>query len=287
MLYFALISGWFIVGTTMAEKPKEVTGDGYTALLIKAGSMVMGCMNTHKRTKRCLNVKFTYRVRISNGFYMMKTEVSQGLYLKIMGKNPSRFQKCGNSCPVEMVSWYDAIRFANALSRKEKREECYSISDEKIGTTTSWQSGEVAKVVFKGVACKGWRLPTEAEWEYAARGRKKKKYSGSNNVDEVGWHFNNSGNKTHELCSKKKNSNGLCDMSGNVWEWVWDIYGQLRTKSSIDPLGTGGKAKVRVNRGGSWNSSIHDLKTFDRGRDAPDSHYDTLGIRLCRLANEK
>jgi formylglycine-generating enzyme required for sulfatase activity len=135
-----------------------------------------------------------------SSFYMDKTEVTQAEYRKVMGKNPSRFSGC-DDCPVESVSWHDANEYAKKV---------------------------------------GKRLPTEAEWEYAARGGSKSKgytYSGSNGIDAVGWYDDNSDDKTHPVAQKQPNELGLYDMSGNVWEWCSDRYGSYSSSPQNNPQG--------------------------------------------------
>jgi len=151
-----------------------------------------------------------------SGFFMDKTEVTQAQYRKVMGKNPSHFSGC-DDCPVENVNWHDANEYAKRV---------------------------------------GKRLPTEAEWEYAARGGNKTngyKYAGGNSIGNVAWYYGNSGSKTHPVAQKQPNELGLYDMSGNVWEWCSDWYGDGYYKQSPknDPQGPN-SGTLRVLRGGSW-----------------------------------
>ena len=183
----------------LAENLSIIEGDGYSALLIQNGTFTMGC--TEEDTDCDEDLEYPqHEVTISKDFYMMKSEVTQGLYEDVMGTNPSGFSDCGKDCPVERVSLFDAVKFANALSEKEGLEQCYSISGEDV----SWS---------KGFNCTGWRLPTEGEWEYAARGGESYRYAGSNTVDEVAWYYSNSDDETHPVCGKKENGFGLYSRS--------------------------------------------------------------------------
>ena len=179
-----------------------------------------------------------------SGFFMDKTEVTQAEYRKVMGKTPSSFSGC-DDCPVEKVSWHDA----NAYAKKV-----------------------------------GKRLPTEAEWEYAARGGNKSKgyaYSGSNDLDAVAWYNNNSGSKTHPVAQKQPNELGLYDMSGNVWEWCSDWYdeGYYSGSPQTDPQGSN-SGKSRVLRGGSWYSNDYLCRVAYRNRYYPDLRNYNYGFRL-------
>ena len=198
---------------------------------------------------------------------MLNTEVPQKLYTSIMGINPS-YQE-GDNNPVEQVSWYDAIYFCNKLSEKFGCTPVYSVN----GTTdvSKWNYSPHKDEYIRGkvtqdTSANGFRLPTEEEWEYAARGGQNYTYSGSDNLNEVGWHVGNSGNRTHPVAQKKSNGFGLYDMSGNVWEWCWDV----------DPS----NSYYRWIRGGSYDLLSYSCKVVSWNRSSADYQNNRLGFRV-------
>lgn len=204
------------------------------------------------------------------GYSMSKYEVTQELYQAVMGTNPSEFK--GPKLPVENVTWYDAVYFCNELTKVTMGEEncCYTITNiekDDHGNIT-W-----ANVTWKQDK-KGYRLPTEAEWEMAARGGIKGgwdyEYSGSNSVDEIAWYGGNSNDKTHDVGTKQPNKAGFYDMSGNVWEWCWNTW--TWSEDSSD----------RVFRGGSWGSYDYYCTVSYRFSSNPKFRGNDLGFRVCR-----
>ena len=265
------------------KKEEIIAGDGYSAILIPNGSFEMGCNSEQGKDCRYdTDAVPVHNVTISNDFYMMKTEVTNHLYAKVVGKkipvNRSERQ------PVENVSWFDAVHFANVLSENEGLEQCYQIDD--IGEDGSF---EKAKVTWgKKLDCRGWRLPTEAEWEYAARGGEKYKYSGSDDVEDVAWTKENSDKKPHFVGQKNPNGFGLHDMSGNVWEWVWDLWKDDYYKNSpaTDPLGPTPDGSwiplFRGIRGGKWNTEAWTARISRRAGGSPWLRGAEHGFRLVR-----
>jgi formylglycine-generating enzyme len=186
-------------------------------------------------------------------FYMGIYEVTQDIYEEVMGSNPSYSKE--PQLPVEQVSWYEAVAFANALSQRDGLEEVYTIDGEDV--VCDWSKN-------------GYRLPTEAEWEYAARGGNQSQgytYAGSDTAGDVAWYDGNSGIQTHDVGGKKANELGLYDMSGNVWEWCWDWYGDYSTLLQTNPSGPS-SGLSRVFRGGSWDYHASFARSANRGSDA-------------------
>ncbi len=168
-------------------------------------------------------------------YEMGKTEVTQDQWVAVMGENPSSFSKCGGDCPVESVSWEDAIRFIKRLNKKTGKD---------------------------------YRLPTEAEWEYACHAGSNDTYCGGNDLDKLGWYMDNSGDETSPVASKKPNAWGFYDMSGNVWEWCQDKYDN--------------EHDWRVPRGGSWVLGATTVRADYRYNRAPAERLSFIGFRLAR-----
>ena len=206
-----------------------------------------------------------------NSFYMGKFEVTQGDWLPVMGYNASSFP--GLTCPVMTINWHQAIEYCNKRSKMEGLTPCYSSSGNDI--TCNFDAN-------------GYRLPTEAEWEYACRGGQQSQnytYSGSNNIDEVGWYRNNIGFQTEVVGQKKPNELGIYDMNGNVWEWCWDWYAFNYYKNSPSTNPKGPMTGIRrVVRGGSIYSPAQFLKNSTRNKNHPYLALFDYGLRVVRTA---
>jgi formylglycine-generating enzyme required for sulfatase activity len=266
-----------------AAGERFVGSDGYPLRLVPAGTYLEGC--TPGQVGGCYNgIKPAREVTLSRSVLVGEVEVTQGLYWRLTGRNPSRFKSCGMDCPVERVSWYDAVKLANRLSEAEGLERCYLIA----GDSVSWPDGP---------ACLGYRLPTSAEWEVAARGGEDTVYAGGDWLDAVGWYRDNSGpgpirasgrprrgSSTQPVRQKAANGYGLHDMSGNVFEWVWDWSIAGATDRPVtDPLGPDSGYR-RVYRGGSWSYGAVISRMVSRFAERPTYRSSALGVRLVRTA---
>jgi len=217
--------------------------DGIEFVYIPPGSFMMGSPTNYDEEKQ-------HHVILTKGFSMQTTEVTQGQWRAVMGSNPSYFSNCGDNCPVENVSWNDVQEFISKLNRKEGGSR--------------------------------YRLPTEAEWEYAARAGSTTRFCfgyEDSRLAEYAWYDVNSGISTHSVAQKKPNAWGLYDMHGNVWEWCQDWYGDYPSGSVTDPTGPSW-GSLRVFRGGGWDNFAKLCRSALRNRYLPDYRHNSLGFRL-------
>lgn len=225
-------------------------------------------------------------------FYICDHEVTQAEYKAVTGSLPSDMATAdgdSDNNPVNYVSWYDAIVYCNKLSIKEGLTPCYSISgstDPSAWGTVPTSSDNNWKNAICDFTANGYRLLTEVEWEYAARGGNgltgtQYKYAGSDTLDEVAWNYNNSSSKTHEVKTKTANGLGLYDMSGNVHEWCWDWYSDSISGST--PATGSDSGDLRCLHGGSWNNyDTSYCQVACRGNYDPSHLSNLFGLRLVR-----
>jgi len=243
-------------------------------VLIPAGTFQMG--NTGKYSSSWTDdEKPGHTVTISKSFYMSKYEVTQKQYESVMGANPSSFN--GDSLPAENVNWYDAVEFCNKLSEKEGLTKCYTINGTNV--SCNWEAN-------------GYRLPTEAEWEYACKaGTTTDTYLGNifvslcefdSILNSIGWYCGNSG-VTKEVGKKFPNAFGLYDIIGNVTEWCWDWYNNTYyvSSDSIDPKGAE-YGSSRSLRGGSWFNYASYTRSSTRYGHTPETVKNNCGFRIVR-----
>ena len=236
-------SGSSLSGNALTISVKN--GINIEMVKVEAGSFNMGAAPEMENPYE--DEKPVHRVTLTNNYYIGKYEVTQALWQAVMGSNPSDFK--GDNLPVEKVSWDDCQDFISKLN---------------------------------AMTGKRFRLPTEAEWEFAARGGNKSRgyqYSGSYNIDDVAWYSDNSGFKTHAVGTKQPNELGLYDMTGNVHEWCQDRSGSYSSSPQTNPIGAV-SGSFRVLRGGSWGNSAGYCRSSFRGSNTPGSRYGYLGLRL-------
>ncbi|MDY6988014.1 MAG: formylglycine-generating enzyme family protein [Thermodesulfobacteriota bacterium] len=229
---------------------------GMTFVPIPPGTFVMGSPQNEKGRREN---EHEHLVTLTRAFYCQVTEVTQGQWLEVMGNSPSHFQDCGDDCPVEFVSWNDCQEFIMELNRREGGNK--------------------------------YRLPAEAEWEYACRAGSQRAFAtgriletGCGHVpylDAVGWYCGNSGKRPHPAARKSPNAFGLYDMHGNMWEWCEDWYGIYPSGHVTDPTGPP-SGSGRVLRGGGWHEDAEDCRSAIRVGRSPESKAGTLGFRLVR-----
>jgi len=295
-------SGSCKMGETSASSRAEPCGWA----LVPAASFTAG--SPSDEPDRSENEK-QHIVHITRPYLMKVTEVTQGEWQAVMGNNPSYFKACGASCPVENVTWYDAAAYCNRLSEKHALEPCYSLS----GCDGSPGEGmKCKKVESRRIGCKGYRLPTEAEWEHAARAGSRtaiytggitlKGYRNAPELDAVAWYGGNSGASykgaidcsgwkerhhkasmcgTQPVARKRPNRLGLHDILGNIREWCGDWYGAYTMQPATDPKGPPA-GSYRVARGGSWYNNADLARAADRGFYSPGTRDSDLGFRLAR-----
>ena len=241
----------------------ETPGDQVPAgmVLVKGGTFQMGNSKVSNDEEPVHSITL-------NSFNIGKFEVTQKEWQTVMGNNPSLFKNENN--PVENVNWYDVVEYCNKRSQKEGLTPCYSGSGDEI--TCNFEAD-------------GFRLPTEAEWEYACRGGAQSRgytFSGSNNAGEVAWYEKNS-MKPQPVGQKKPNEIGIYDMSGNIWEWCWDRYDfdYYNKSPEKNPRGPS-TGKHRAIRGGSWGHTVNNVTSTIRIIFEPHQEFSFIGFRLVK-----
>ena len=230
----------------------KVNGVLFNMVKVKGGTFTMGA-TSEQGSDVDSGENPTHQVTLSD-YWIGQTEVTQELWKAVMGSNPSDFK--GNKLPVESVSWKDSQKFIKKLNK---------------------------------ITGLNFRMPTEAEWEYAARGGNRSKgykYSGSNDIGSIVWYDDNSSGKTHNVATKAPNELGLYDMSGNVSEWCGDLYGDYSSGMQINPMGSS-SGSFRVRRGGGWCNKASGCRVSNRANNKPNGRFNAVGLRLVMIDGEK
>ena len=232
----------------------------------------------------------SFTVKISS-FYIGKYPVTQAEYRAVMGFNPAHDYGVGADYPVYYVSWFNAIEYCNRRSIMEGLKPCYSYGSQGTDPDKWQKAWDMEKNNHLQVNCDwdadGYRLPTEMEWMFSARGGLKSGnclFSGSNDIDSVGWHRGNWGEEnysSHSVGAKAPNELGIYDMSGNVWELVWDIFGAYPSGEITDPKGAE-TGTPRVRRGGGWYFSASVCSVSTRSDTEAANSGGSMGFRICR-----
>ncbi|MEK4057610.1 SUMF1/EgtB/PvdO family nonheme iron enzyme [Paenibacillus sp. FSL F4-0087] len=274
LLMFFLIATMLVISACSQDKPEPKDN----LVFVQGG--------TFKNNK----TNFAGRNVTLSNFYIGKYEVTQKEWEDVMGNNPSGFK--GEQLPVEMVSWYDAVEYCNQRSIQEGLKPHYNIDKGTQDQNNKNDNDNIKWTVTINEGTNGYRLPTEAEWEYAASGGQESKnytYSGSNNADEVAWYWKNAGdkiltgdwnwpaiesnkNKTKSIGTQQPNELGIYDMSGNVREWCWDWYSDAESQI----------ASFRVVKGGGWIGGVNNNEIAFRGKFDANGFGPDQGFRVAR-----
>lgn len=264
----------------MVYSPHGCAPVGYAVM--PAGAFLIGSAEDQRRDE---NEGPQRPVSFERPLWVKRTEVTVGEWAAVVGNQPAHFtEQCGEDCPVEQVNWYEAVAYANLLSDAEGLEACYVLEgcEGTLGHGLPEEEVYQCAQVTLWATCTGYRLPTEAEWEYSYRAGTAGPYY-AEPVEAIAWHAGNSDHEVWPVALKLPNAWGLYDMAGNVSEWVWDWYSD--SYGEVDqpwpPLGPE-EGTYRVLRGGSWSAYGWDARASQRSYSPPATRHNSMGFRLVR-----
>lgn len=257
------LDDWFI-----HPESGYVSGHSVGMVRIEPGEFLMGSPRYETERKKDED---RHQVTLTKAFFLGETEVTQNQWLAVMGASPAHFN--GGIYPVESVTFSQCVEFCNKLSEMENLTPAYGFNN-----------GEI----FWNREADGYRLPTEAEWEYSCRAGSLQKYASGNKISglrAIAWFRHNSTGGTHEVASRQPNNWGLYDMHGNVWEWCWNWSAAYPTRFAVDPEGPT-KGSGRVIRGGSWDNMQNACRSANHNSAKPNFKASILGFRVARTVHE-
>jgi len=269
------------------ERPDGLETQGIAFVSVCAGSFEMGCTSGQlAATATCPDDESpAHDVSFVRDLWVASTPITQGQWSTVMGTSPSAFSDCGEDCPVESMTWWEALAFANELSLLDGLQPCYRLDHCALDASDpAWCLPALPKRDDGDLwTCPGYRLLNEAEWEYAARAGSDLPFAGGAVADDVAWHAGNAAGQPQPVASQESNAWGLYDLSGNVWEWTWDRYGSDYYSFSSDSSPRGpGAGLGRTIRGGSFDSGEEQLRVAARAYFSPSTRSAQVGLRVAR-----